>query len=45
MEKILKRIVDAELEEVEYSDKQIPELILSLAEIVRNALKEEKYDR
>lgn len=45
VERILQSLLPAELEEVEYSDKIIPELCLSLAETVRNAVKEENYDR
>ncbi|CAH0724351.1 unnamed protein product, partial [Brenthis ino] len=45
VEKILKRIVSSELEEVEYSEKQIPDLCLSLTENIRAAIKEENYDR
>ncbi|XP_053615160.1 dynein light chain Tctex-type 5-like isoform X2 [Plodia interpunctella] len=45
VKKILKRIVDAELEEVEYSEKELPELILGLAETIRNAIKDENYNR
>lgn len=45
VEKILKRIVSSELEEVEYSEKQIPDLCLNLAENIRAAIKEENYDR
>lgn len=45
IQKILKRLVDAELEEIEYSEKVVPDLCLSLAEILRNAVKEENYDR
>ncbi|KAI8420049.1 hypothetical protein MSG28_008639 [Choristoneura fumiferana] len=45
VEKILKQIVDTELEEVEYSEKLVPELCLTLAESIRNAVKEENYDR
>ncbi|KAJ2948572.1 hypothetical protein O0L34_g7825 [Tuta absoluta] len=45
VEKILKQMVDSELEEVEYSDKTAPELCVSLAENIRNTVKEENYDR
>lgn len=45
VEKILKRIVNSELEEVEYSEKLIPDLCLNLAENIRTAIKEENYDR
>lgn len=45
VEKILKRIVDCELEEAEYSEKLVPELCTTLAEMIRSAVKEEKYDR
>lgn len=45
VEKMLKRIVDCELEEVEYNEKVVPELCLNLSETIRNAVKEEKYDR
>ncbi|XP_013187539.1 dynein light chain Tctex-type 5 isoform X2 [Amyelois transitella] len=45
VKKILKRVVDPELEEVEYSEKEVPEVILNLAEIVRNAIKDENYNR
>ncbi|XP_030030578.2 tctex1 domain-containing protein 1 isoform X1 [Manduca sexta] len=45
VEKLLRRIVDCELAEVEYSEKVVPELCLSLAETIRNAVKEENYDR
>ncbi|XP_037295276.1 uncharacterized protein LOC115447577 isoform X3 [Manduca sexta] len=44
VEKLLRRIVDCELAEVEYSEKVVPELCLSLAETIRNAVKEENYD-
>ncbi|XP_060805657.1 uncharacterized protein LOC106132629 isoform X3 [Amyelois transitella] len=44
VKKILKRVVDPELEEVEYSEKEVPEVILNLAEIVRNAIKDENYN-
>ncbi|CAF4805805.1 unnamed protein product [Pieris macdunnoughi] len=43
--KILKRIVDSELEEIEYSEKAVPDLCSSLAENIRTAVKEESYDR
>ncbi|XP_026320996.1 tctex1 domain-containing protein 1-B-like [Hyposmocoma kahamanoa] len=43
--KILRNIVDAELEEVQYNDKAIPELCLNLAESIRLAIKEQNYDR
>ncbi|CAB3228939.1 unnamed protein product [Arctia plantaginis] len=45
VEKVLKRIVDDELAEIEYSEKVIPELCLNLAETIRNAVKELNYDR
>ncbi|XP_072942766.1 dynein light chain Tctex-type 5-like [Epargyreus clarus] len=45
VEKILKRLVDSELQEVEYSEKLIPDLCLSLTENIRTAIKEENYDR
>lgn len=45
VQKMLKRIVDSELEEIEYSEKVVPDLCLSLSETIRNAVKEEKYDR
>lgn len=45
VQKILKRVVDSELKEVEYSEKVIPEICLSLAENIRNAIKEENFDR
>ncbi|XP_026763485.2 dynein light chain Tctex-type 5-A-like isoform X1 [Galleria mellonella] len=45
IQKILQRVVSYELNEVEYSEKQIPELCLSLAETLRNAIKEENYNR
>ncbi|CAG4946801.1 unnamed protein product [Colias eurytheme] len=45
IEKILRRIVDSELEEIEYSEKAVPELCISLAENIRTAIKEENYDR
>lgn len=45
VEKILKQIVDTELEEVEYSEKLVPELCITLAESIRNAVKEENFDR
>ncbi|KAH9643660.1 hypothetical protein HF086_006136 [Spodoptera exigua] len=45
IEKILKRVVDGELIEIEYSEKVVPDLCISLADIIRNAVKEENYDR
>lgn len=45
VEKVLKRIVDDELAEIEYSEKVIPELCLNLADTIRNAVKEFNYDR
>ncbi|CAD0203251.1 unnamed protein product [Chrysodeixis includens] len=45
IEKVLKRLVDAELLEIEYSEKIVPDLCLNLSEILRNAVKEENYDR
>nr|XP_026495551.1 tctex1 domain-containing protein 1-like [Vanessa tameamea] len=45
VEKILKRIVNSELADVEYSEKLIPDLCISLAENIRTAIKEENYDR
>ncbi|CAH2089417.1 unnamed protein product [Euphydryas editha] len=45
VEKILKRIINSELEEVEYSEKLIPDLCLNLTENIRTAIKEENYDR
>lgn len=45
VEKILKRLVDSELQEVEYSEKVIPDLCISLTENIRTAIKEENYDR
>lgn len=45
IQKILKRVVDAELVEIEYSEKVVPDLCLNLAEMLRNAVKEENYDR
>ncbi|CAK1550677.1 unnamed protein product [Leptosia nina] len=45
VEKILKRIVDSELDEIEYSEKAVPDLCSSLAENIRGAVKEENYDR
>ncbi|XP_068620600.1 dynein light chain Tctex-type 5-A-like [Battus philenor] len=45
VKKILKQHMEAELQEVEYNDKTIPELCLSLAENIRDAIKEENYDR
>ncbi|XP_050352549.1 dynein light chain Tctex-type 5-like [Nymphalis io] len=45
VEKILKRLVNSELADVEYSEKLIPDLCLSLAENIRTAIKEENYDR
>lgn len=45
VEKVLKRVVTSELEEVEYSEKQVPDLCLTLAENIRAAIKEENYDR
>lgn len=45
IEKVLKRLVDAELMEIEYSEKIVPDLCLNLSEILRNAVKEENYDR
>lgn len=45
VEKVLKRIVDDELAEIEYSEKVIPELCLTLADTIRNAVKEFNYDR
>lgn len=45
VQKLLRELVDPELEEVEYSDKLIPEICVNLAELIRNAIKEENYDR
>ncbi|XP_049877275.1 dynein light chain Tctex-type 5-B-like [Pectinophora gossypiella] len=45
VKKILKQVVDHELEEVEYNDKIVSDLSVSLAENIRNAVKEENYDR
>ncbi|VVC93313.1 unnamed protein product [Leptidea sinapis] len=45
LNKLLKRMVDSELNEIEYSDKMIPEICTNLAENIRNVVKEEKYDR
>ncbi|CAG9795688.1 unnamed protein product [Diatraea saccharalis] len=45
VEKILQKTIDYELAEVEYSEKSVPELTLSLAETIRNSVKEENYDR
>ncbi|XP_075981381.1 dynein light chain Tctex-type 5-B-like isoform X2 [Anticarsia gemmatalis] len=45
IQKVLKRIVDEELAEIEYSEKVIPELTLNLCENIRNTVKEENYDR
>lgn len=45
VEKLLKKIVDPELQEVEYNDKVVSELCISLAGTIRDAIKEEKYDR
>lgn len=45
VEKILKNIVESELEEVQYNDKAIPELCLNLAESIRLAIKEQNYNR
>ncbi|KAM3963328.1 dynein light chain Tctex-type 5-A [Aphomia sociella] len=45
VQKILERVVSYELGEVEYSEKQVPDLCLSLAETLRNAVKEENYNR
>lgn len=43
--KILRNIVDSELEEIQYNDKAVPELCLNLAESIRLAIKEQNYDR
>lgn len=43
--KILEQIVDSELQEVEYSEKLIPDLCLNLAESIRTSIKEQNYDR
>ncbi|KAL4715023.1 hypothetical protein ACJJTC_003174 [Scirpophaga incertulas] len=43
--KLIQRILNLELSEVEYSEKTIPELTLNLAENIRNTIKEENYDR
>ncbi|XP_047997458.1 dynein light chain Tctex-type 5-like [Leguminivora glycinivorella] len=45
VQKILAQLLDPELEEVEYSEKVVPELCVTLAESIRNAVKEENYDR
>lgn len=45
IEKVLKRVVDEELFEIEYSEKIVPDLCLNLSETIRNAVKEENYDR
>ncbi|CAG9564108.1 unnamed protein product [Danaus chrysippus] len=45
VEKILRRIVNSELEEVEYSEKIIPDLCITLADNIKAAIKEENYDR
>ncbi|KAL0869794.1 hypothetical protein ABMA27_006016 [Loxostege sticticalis] len=45
VQKILKDIVDTELAEAEYSEKTVPELTLNLAETVKNAIKEENFNR
>lgn len=45
VENILERIVPAELQDVEYSDKVVPELCLTLAESIKTAVKEENFDR
>lgn len=45
VEKMLRQLVEPELEEVEYSEKLIPEICINLAETIRNAVKEENYDR
>ncbi|GBP62540.1 Tctex1 domain-containing protein 1 [Eumeta japonica] len=45
VEKILRQVIDNELAEVEYNEKAIPELCTTLAGIIRDAIKEENYDR
>lgn len=45
VQKILKDLVDTELAEAEYSEKTVPELTLNLAETVKNAIKEENFNR
>lgn len=45
VEKILQTLLPVELEQVEYNDKVIPDVCLSLADSIRNAVKEENYDR
>ncbi|XP_028168984.1 dynein light chain Tctex-type 5-like [Ostrinia nubilalis] len=45
VQKILKELVDTELAEAEYSEKTVPDLTLSLTETVRNAIKEENFNR
>ncbi|XP_061384096.1 dynein light chain Tctex-type 5-like [Danaus plexippus] len=45
VEKILRRIVNSELEEVEYSEKIIPDLCITLADNIKAAIKEDNYDR
>jgi transcription initiation factor TFIID subunit TAF12 len=46
IEKLLQRVVDYELSEVEeYNEKEVPNLILNLADTVRNNIKEENCDR
>ncbi|CAH1640202.1 unnamed protein product [Spodoptera littoralis] len=45
IEKILKRVVDGELIEIEYIEKVVPDLCMNLADMIRNAVKEENYDR
>ncbi|KAJ0174197.1 hypothetical protein K1T71_010343 [Dendrolimus kikuchii] len=45
IQKLLRELVDPELEEVEYSDKLIPDICVNLAQTIRNAIKEENYDR
>lgn len=45
VKKLLQQLVDAELAETEYSEKIIPELTLNLARTVRDAIKEENFNR
>lgn len=45
VDKMLKGLVTSELEEVEYSDKVIPEICLTLADMIKHAIKNLNYDR
>lgn len=41
----LRHILESELSEIEYGENIIPEVCLNLAETIRNAVKEDNFDR